>query len=344
MLEQTVRVAEFLLPGYGVHWYIENDQLIRQDGSEDKPNSYIDQAATFSTTIQHQRKYLQGKLDHPNTAVGLFANYPLYCMSPTEKSDGTIEYQRSRLSPDRHYWYPCPVGAGTCDKSTADNRLKQDYTAVLTHLEARLPTHSVAECVLDMWRAFPVLFPGINVKGRAFRLAVWPQGFRDSYGHHYPIVIPSDLDEWTGTIIISKETENIDALLNQLEEDLTKKGGDRLHPARTALRRGPPPITALDGMGSRGERISRMGTQKRLGFSQLGAQQPFDPVVKLRRIKIVNFEGQPWDDPNLPLPSVQAVASGSVQASAADVRFTDPNTFVKMTHFGEANLRITPKL
>ncbi|KAI8522085.1 hypothetical protein Bbelb_018390 [Branchiostoma belcheri] len=38
------------------------------------------------------------------------------------------------------------------------------------------------------------------------------------------IIIPADLDEWTGTIIISKETENIDALLNQLEEHLTDKG------------------------------------------------------------------------------------------------------------------------
>ncbi|KAI8522083.1 hypothetical protein Bbelb_018370 [Branchiostoma belcheri] len=79
------------------------------------------------------------------------------------------------------------------------------------------------------------------------------------------------------------------------------------------------------------------GLRRDWAFPSWEAQEPFDPVVKLRRIKIVNFQGQPWDDPNLPLPSVQEVASGSVQASAADVRFTDPNTFVTMTkmHFGE---------
>ncbi|KAI8497684.1 Nuclear receptor sub 2 group C member 2 [Branchiostoma belcheri] len=39
-------------------------------------------------------------------------------------------------------------------------RKKQDYTAVLTHLDARLPTHNVAECEVDfkegMWRALPI--------------------------------------------------------------------------------------------------------------------------------------------------------------------------------------------
>ncbi|KAI8522120.1 hypothetical protein Bbelb_018740 [Branchiostoma belcheri] len=158
---------------------------------------------------------------------------------------------------DRHYWYPCPVGADTCDKSTADNRL----------VSIKVP---------------------IGCGWTPERIFV--------FGRVMDIVIPADLDEWTGTIIISKETENIDALLNQLEEDLT----DKRRPVWRLIRD--------------------------WAFPSWEAQEPFDPVVKLRRIKIVNFQGQPWDDPNLSLPSVQEVASGSVQASAADVRFTDPNT------------------
>ncbi|KAI8487933.1 hypothetical protein Bbelb_343810 [Branchiostoma belcheri] len=51
-------------------------------------------------------------------------------------------------------------------------RKKADYIAVLTHLKERLPTHNVVECVVDfeegMWRALPVVFPGINIKGCAF--------------------------------------------------------------------------------------------------------------------------------------------------------------------------------
>ncbi|KAI8522089.1 hypothetical protein Bbelb_018430 [Branchiostoma belcheri] len=106
------------------HSWLANGQTVEK--AETASIKELISKATGKTGVEEFYRlkiHVPDRLDHPNTAVGLIANYPLYCMSPTEKSDGTIEYQRSRLSPDRHYWYPCPVGAGTCDKSTADNRL-----------------------------------------------------------------------------------------------------------------------------------------------------------------------------------------------------------------------------
>jgi len=40
------------------------------------------------------------------------------------------------------------------------------------------------------------------------------------------IIIPGDLDEWNGTVLISKETGGIDYIISELEGLLSSRGGD----------------------------------------------------------------------------------------------------------------------
>ncbi|KAI8496663.1 hypothetical protein Bbelb_253180 [Branchiostoma belcheri] len=106
-------------------------------------------------------------------------------------------------------------------------------------------------------------------------------------------------------------------------------------------------FTALHGFGEDdfrvvplqllGDEAPRMAKSRRRTweFPSWETREPFDPMAAVREAELrhvqlgyVDFQGQPWDDAKPPPPSVQDVASGLSQASAADVRFPDPNRFV----------------
>ncbi|KAI8506608.1 hypothetical protein Bbelb_160350 [Branchiostoma belcheri] len=57
------RISDFLLPGYGVHWHIEEDHVVLHDAPDDKPNSVHGPKLHHfrSTTLKKEHAYLQQK-------------------------------------------------------------------------------------------------------------------------------------------------------------------------------------------------------------------------------------------------------------------------------------------
>ncbi|CAH1248619.1 Hypp8311 [Branchiostoma lanceolatum] len=56
------RIPDFLLPGYGVYWHIEGEEVVFHDGPNDKPNSDGPKLHHFrATSLKDERKYLQQK-------------------------------------------------------------------------------------------------------------------------------------------------------------------------------------------------------------------------------------------------------------------------------------------